>query len=380
MNKFSIRELCKSGKLLLHGRTSEIINPNRAGDDVPDGAMPLFYTGSALEFNVSGTMLNVTFYSDYDCYEQWISVYVNDSFTQRLMLPKGVYTVSCFRNMSPEKIKNVRLIKEVQAMSDDKSSMLLGVSAECDGKFEKVEPRKIKLEFIGDSITSGEGTVGAKSEEDWISMFFGASFSYSFMLANKLNADYQVVSQSGWGLLCGYDANPYHSLTEHYTKVCSLLTSDRQRALGSCNEYDFSSFITDYVIINLGTNDYSAFNSAKWTGESGETFELKMKDGEFDKNDASLWVGAADRFIRIIRNNNSNAHIFWVCGMLGNGILPLVDRAIKEYKASTGDERIELIEVPETNDETVGSRFHPGIKEHELAADILYNRICELRR
>ena len=42
--------------------------------------------------------------------------------------------------------------------------------------------------------------------------------------------------------------------------------------------------------------------------------------------------------------------------------------------------KFELIEIPETNDDTVGSRFHPGRKEHELAADILFKRICELRR
>lgn len=378
MDKFSIRELRNSGKVLIHGRTAEIINPNRIGEDVPDGASPLFYTGSSVEFNVSGTMLNVTLYSDYDCYEQWISVYVNDAFVQRIMLPKGLYTLTCYRNMNGAKIKNVKLVKEVQAMSDDKSSMLLAVSAESDGAFEKVKPRDIKLEFIGDSITSGEGCIGAKQEEDWISMFFGASSSYSFMLAKKLNADYQVVSQSGWGLLCSYDANPYHALTEHYTKVCSLLTSEKQRGCGSCDEYDFNSFKTNYVILNLGTNDFSAFNSPKWTGESGETFELKMVDGEFDKNDAALWVSAADRFLRILRNNNPDAYILWTFGMLGNGMVPLIERTIAEYKAATGDDRVELVLVPETNDETVGSRFHPGVKEHELAADILYKKIKEI--
>lgn len=377
--KASIRELKNDEKVLIHGRSAEIINPNRVGENVPDGAAPLFYTGSHAEFNVKGSYFDVTLYTDYDVYEQWTSIYVNDAFMQRILLPKGSTTIQCFRNMNPDKVKNVKIYKDVQAMSDDKSSMFLVVSGETDGEFCPVEPRKLKMEFIGDSITSAEGCAGAKAEEDWISMFFDATRSYSYMTARALDADYQIVSQSGWGLLCGYDANPYHSLVEHYTKVCSLQTSDKQKALGSCNEYFFETFDTDYVVLNLGTNDFSAFNAEKWTGESGETFELRMnEDGSFNESDAKLWISAADRFLRIIRNNNPNAHIFWCFGMLGHGLVPLIERTIEGFKSATGDERIELVLVPETNDETVGSRWHPGVKEHQIAADLLVSRIKEL--
>lgn len=58
---------------------------------------------------------------------------------------------------------------------------------------------KYRLEFVGDSITSGEGTVGAVYEEDWISAFFSAENTYPRMVADALSAEYRVISQSGWG-------------------------------------------------------------------------------------------------------------------------------------------------------------------------------------
>ena len=40
---------------------------------------------------------------------------------------------------------------------------------------------------MGDSITSGEGTVGAVYEEDWISAFFSAENTYPRMVADALS-------------------------------------------------------------------------------------------------------------------------------------------------------------------------------------------------
>ena len=58
-------------------------------------------------------------------------------------------------------------------MSGDPVHMLqiLGLQY-ADGEFLPLPEPKYRLEFVGDSITSGEGTVGAVYEEDWISVFF----------------------------------------------------------------------------------------------------------------------------------------------------------------------------------------------------------------
>lgn len=377
--ELSIKELVNQKQVLVHGRTVGIINKNKVSDQIGDGAVSLFWTGAALEFNVTGSSFSVTFYSDYSCYEQWIAVFVNGAFVQRIMLEKGLHTVKVFRNLSSEKVKNVRLVKEVQAMSDDGEALLLGVSAETDGEFKEVSERKLKLEFIGDSITSGEGTVGAKSEEDWVSMIFSASNSYSFLTAKALEADYRVISQSGWGLLCGWDGNPYNSLAEHYTRVCSLLKGEKQRQSGCDLCHDFTSWQPDFIILNLGTNDCSAFHQPEWKGENGEIFTLRTEeDGTFHPEDVQFWKDAADRFLNIIRNNNPKAHIIWAFGMLGHEFVPVIQEAIRQYSDRTGDKKVHFLLLPDTDDETVGSRFHPGVKAHEKAAKVLAAEIKKM--
>lgn len=371
----SIKELVNNKQVLVHGRTSNIININRVNDKLSDGAVPLFWTASALEFNVKGTEIKVSFYSDYATYEQWIAIVVDGKVVERVQLDKGVHTLT-YSKLESDKVNNVRFVKEVQAMSADPDALLLGLSAETDGEFSEVKERDFKLEFIGDSITSGEGTVGEKDFQDWVSCIFSAVNSYSYLTAEALNADYRVISQSGWGLLCGWDGNPYNSLMERYTRVCSLLWGEKQRQCGCDNTHDFSKWQPDVVVLNLGTNDSSAFRQPEWKGENGETFNLRLnEDGSFNEEDKQFWIDAADRALRILRNNNPKAHIVWAYGMLGHEFAPVIEAAINQFKEQTGDENISFVLLPDTTDETIGSRCHPGRKSHEAATAVLTEHI-----
>ena len=108
-------------------------------------------------------------------------------------------------------------------------------------------------------------------------------------------------------------------------------------------------------------------------------YDLKLNsDGSFDEACADYWVGEAVKNIKKIRHYNPGACIIWALGMLGNGLKPLVERTISEYRAETGDERITFLELKECNDETVGSRCHPGIKNHMEAAETISVKIKEV--
>lgn len=379
MKVYSIADLEKDGLCIVHGRHEGIFNHKKIDKDLKFGSVSLFHTGSAFEFNVTGSEFYVQLYTDYSAYEQWITVFINGAMLQRLMLPKGYFVLECFRKMNPDTVKNVKIIKEGQAFDSDKDQIFVGIEARCMGEFKPVEAQAYKLEFIGDSITSAEGCIGAKGDLDWIPMYFSGSNCYSYFTATELNAEYRTISQSGWGLLCGWDANPYSNIPEHYTKVCSLQRGDRQIAAGSdlCN--DFNKWQPDVVVLNLGTNDTSAFRQPKWLGENGEEFELRCnEDGSFNAEDADFWIEAAKRFLRIIRANNTKAHIVWVLGMLGTDLAPLVNKAIEDYSAEMGDMNLGYLELEESNSETVGSREHPGLACHKAAAEKIVNYIRNL--
>lgn len=351
------------------GRTTENREP-----------LTLFWTGSGIECNVKASELWIEVEADYDCYEPWISVVINGAYSARMMLQKGKRWICLFRNMNPQVIKNVRVLKEVQAMSGDEKHCLQITGFKTDGSFEPLADYPYKLEFIGDSITSGEGTVGALQEEDWISMWFGTENNYAIMTADALNADYHIISQSGWGVLTSWDNNPHGALPLYYEKVCGLLNGKKNEELGAQREYDFTSWQPDAVIINLGTNDSGAFNSPEWVDEkTGCSYKQRMnEDGSYDEEDINAFKEAAVSFLEKLRRYNPNARLIWVYGMLGSPLKEAIMEAIQSYKEKADDDRVRFLELPDTTKETVGARQHPGVKAHRAASEVIVNHLKQL--
>lgn len=346
----------------LHGRTDETQYP-----------VPLFYNGSGVEVNVTGTELWIDIEVDFDTYEPWAWVSLNGAFISRQMLLPGTYAVCLFRGMSPEKVKNVRFIRELQAMSEDSACHLLVKGFRSDGEFLPVESRRRKLEFIGDSITSGEGTYGAKEDLDWIPVYMGCSRNYAVMVADALDAEYRLISQGGWGVLCGWDNDPRHNIPSCYEQICGLATGERNEKLGAMKPYDFQSWVPDAIIVNLGTNDAGSFDQPAWTDPvSGQTFkQRKNDDGTYHPDDLARFKQAVIGFLKMIRRNNPTAHIVWVYGMLGYDLTLAIADAISRYRESTGDGNATFLQLPNTTEETVGSREHAGVKSHERAAKVI---------
>lgn len=350
----------------VHGRTTKERNP-----------LTLFWTGSGIEINVSGSELWAEIYSDYDCFEPWISVLVNGEVLSRQMVLKGMHKICLFRNMNPEMIKNIQLFKEVQAMSDDEKHCLQLFSFELDGEFYEVAERKLKLEVIGDSITSGEGAIGATCEEDWISMWFSSQDNYATLLAKKIDAELRIISQSGWGVVSSWNNNPYGAIPPIYEEVCGLLKGEKNEALGAHEKNDFKTWQPDVIVINLGTNDGGAFEQPEWRDEqTGETFkERKNEDGTYHEEDLDRFEWAVRAFLRKLRRLNPNAYLLWAYGILDKPLLPSLQKAINTYQTAYEDLKVSLFEIPEMTEEEIGARNHPGKKAHERMAVILSEEI-----
>jgi len=348
--------------LKVHGRTTNNRSP-----------LALFWTGSGIELNVRASELWVELEADYDLHEPWIHLLINGASVSRQMVIAGRRWVCLFRGMNADKVKNVRLVQEVQAMSGDPACSLQLHALKLDGDLLPIADRPCKIEFIGDSITSGEGAVGAQAEEDWIPMWFSAVDNYTFLTAEALNADYRVISQSGWGVLSSWDNNPHGNLPQHYGQVCGLLGGRKQAALGAQEPADFAAWQPDAVVVNLGTNDGGAFQSPAWQDPAtGQTFKQRLlEDGSYHKADLQALADAIERFLVQLRGYNPQAHIVWAYGMLGIPMLPTIRRAVEAYAAKSGDTRVSVLQLPEMTAETVGARWHPGLACHEQAARML---------
>lgn len=107
-------------KILIQGRVGKIT----------EKGVPLFWTGSALELNVTGTAL----YFTYDCPENpdgmYLRIEVDGADIARFLLEQGEHRVCAFMSLEAEKIKNVHIYREMQATSP----VILLKTIETDGE------------------------------------------------------------------------------------------------------------------------------------------------------------------------------------------------------------------------------------------------------
>ena len=362
-------ELNEIKEVKIYGRRDEKINP-----------IAFFWTGSGFEANVKASELWMNVEVDYDVFEQWISVEINGEIMARTMLNKGRYDVCLFRGMNKDNVKNVRVYKEVQPMPGDDKNMLIIHSLKTDGEFEEVPEKRMKLEFIGDSITSGEGSIGAKKETDWISMFFTAHRNYALLTAKELDADFRIISQSGWGTACAWNNDPNCTLPKYYEKVCGVINGERNEKLGAHEDNDFKSWKPDVIVVNLGTNDDAAFYNDEYVDEkTGERFKMhKNEDGSYNKQDVSIFENAVINFLVKLRKYNSESKIIWAYGMIGIPMMEFIYNAVSTYKNEFHDSKVWVTQLPNVTDETVGAKMHPGVLAHKESAKVLAELIKNL--
>ena len=346
LKKYDLKQI---DYLKVNGRTTDCLEP-----------LTLFWTASGFEINVRASEFWVEIEADYEEQEPWFSVLINGAPISRQMAIKGRHKICLFRSRNPEENKHIKFVKDSQAMHDDEACCLQIHAFYTDGEFCPIQEHKYKLEFVGDSITSGEGIYGAKEESDWVSMFFSGVNSYAAITAEKLDADFRICSQSGWGLFASWDGCLDHILPDGYEKICGVLTGTHNLSLGAQDNYDFTTWQPDAVIINLGTNDGSAFDMDDFPHELSE-FE-----------------DAAVAFLKKVRRCNPNAEIVWVYGMLGDAMVIPIVRSIDTYIRQTGDTKVHYVQMPATTSKTVGSREHPGLLNHQMTAEILSEYLLSL--
>ncbi len=338
------------------------------------GALPLFWSGSGLEVRFTGSELHLILEADYRDMEPWISVEVNGAQLIRMPLERGETDVRVFSGMAPGSVKRVRLMNECQPMSGDPAYLVLVKELRWEGgTFLPVPAPELRLEFVGDSITSGEGAIGARQETDWVTALFSASRTWGCETARLLNADFRLISQSGWGIRSGWDNDPRHVMPDVYEQICGPACGEMNGSLGAGLENDFSAWRPDAVIVNLGSNDVSAMNQPEWRGDDGRTFrQLNTAQG------LDMIEDSAAAFLRTLRKRNPSARLVWAYGMVGDQLRPQLERAVERVRRESGDGRVYYLPLPAMTVETVGAREHPGTLCHKMAAETVAKFLREI--
>ena len=393
-----VNELYKSNFITAHGR----VNRDERG-------ITFFWTGSSLDFVVTGSNLSVEINVPETSLCPWVCIYMNSVLLQRRMLERGTHSVCIYDSLNYSEPKRIRIIKDspallqnavfegetlytVKGISTDGDfrpflSDTAGGSEPCSGCGEGSEltpgsekPRKrgLRIELIGDSITSGEGLGGYPgliTEDLW---FFTAQpqLHYGMYLAEELNADLRIVTQAGWGVYIGYTNMLSYNIPSIYEKVCGVMTSDAAIELGAQKPYDFFSWSSDLVIVNLGTNDAAAFTNPGFTDpDTGMYYKMrKLDDGTLCPEDLDKVSQAVLDFLTVLRAKNPRAYILWCYGMMGHELEQTLSRAV----AAFADQKTFYVSLPDTLPGEFGSVDHPGIRSHKKTADTLVSAVRKL--
>ncbi|MEE1278990.1 MAG: GDSL-type esterase/lipase family protein [Acutalibacteraceae bacterium] len=354
-------ELSKiTDKILIQGRVGKIT----------EKGVPLFWTGSALELNITGTKLFFTYDSPENPGGMYLRIEIDGADIARFMLEKGEHRVCAFMGLEAEKIKNVRIYREMQASSP----VVILKTIETDGELCAPTVRNHKIEFIGDSVTAGEGLAGSPCHLNWAPFVFSSRGNYALLTAKAFDADYSIVALSGWGVHSSWGNNINVVMPKQYPYVCKIANNGTAVDVGSQEEFDFSQDKTDIVVVNIGTNDCGAFTTKPWIDENGVAHKHELgEDGKPCERDHLLIKNAIVDFCKDIRKTRPNAYIFWCYNILRDTINDIVVEAIEEFCTAENDNKAFAFKLPSSC--AAGSREHPGAKSHAKYAESLIEQI-----
>ena len=330
-----------------------------------DDKLLMCYSSTGAEFNVKAKRLDVTIIGDNrvsgsdNGSAARIVAFVNGERKLDTMILSKSKDYTIFNG--EELIEGeVRIIKVSEATSS--LAAISKITVDEDGTISPTAPQDLKIEFIGDSITCGYGVDDLDRNHHFKTSTEDNSKTYAYKTATNLNADYSMVSASGWGIISGYSGNgakqESQQIPRYYDRLAvswSTVAAVDPKAV----KWDFSSFLPDFIVINLGTNDASYTK-----GDSKKITEYK---------DAYI------AFLKDIRSKNPDAHIICSLGIMGQDLYPAIESAVSEYQAETGDLKVTPLKFANQNmSDGIAADWHPSEKTHAKAAALLTAKIKEL--
>ena len=328
-----------------------------------DGNAILGFSGSGIEFVTCDETITINIAGDetaekteklYD--RARLAIYVNDERKYDFMVsrPSLSYDLRC---NDGDMIRVIKLSEN--AMS---SAAVTGIIS--DKGIKPAEDKKLFVEIIGDSITCGYGVDDEMLGHVFSTMTEDCMKSYSLKTVRKLDADGELCSLSGWGIISGYsdDGETRHTeqLIPSVYEKCGYSVSKIFGFNPQEYEWDFKGRRRpDITVINLGTNDAS--------------YCLDHKDRQ------DLYSAEYASFLETVRKHRPGTPILCILGVMGETLCPSLQKAVDIYKEKTGDSNIytKMFKDQLEEDGRVVD-YHPTVVTHEKVSEILKATISEI--
>ncbi len=261
---------------------------------VKNNVLNFDHAANAIEVGIVGTSLTVNLTTNNNSY---MRVWVDDvELADRIKITPVTkkYMVASGLENTYHKIRIVKATEMQDAIWD-----ITSFEAE---KFATVpEKSSLKIEFVGDSISAGYGSLGPAGASKTVDNS-DSTRTYAYYTAQKLSIDYSVVAWSG---IC---AKAYHWANINMNSLYGKYSNSNGAVYTTDDE-------PDVIVLNLGTNEAS-YLAEQYGGPSyGTQFPADYKE-----------------MLTTLRSKNPNAYIICLYGMMGNnsvinsGILTAVEQ------------------------------------------------------
>jgi len=177
----------------------------------------------------------------------YFDIYIDGIFTRTVKLSnkKKYYTLFDNQELGSHVVK---IIKRTESRLGVVS--FFGFST--DGQIEnmRLTANKIKMEFIGNSITCGYGIEADSKEDPFRGKTENVTKSFAYRTAERLNADASFIAFSGKGIYRNYGEKPQQSATmfDLHEQVYPQHVKKK---------WNYYNYIPHIVVINLGSNDFA---------------------------------------------------------------------------------------------------------------------------
>lgn len=216
---------------------------------VQDGAVSFDWSGTTIKIKFKGTRLQMLC-SDTkaDYFNLWVDKAPGVREDRVIEVAGQQQTVTLVSGLK----KGVHEIV-LQKRTEGEQGRFTAHSFSTDGELLQADGLKMRhIECIGDSYTCGYGTESADRDDPFLAATENCNLAYGFILGRFFDAEVNLVSHSGRGVVRNYGdfGSEAETMTVKYSQ-----TFDE----GSDTQWDQTSavFKPDIVIIYLGTNDFS---------------------------------------------------------------------------------------------------------------------------
>lgn len=345
--------------LVLIACLSTVVMPAVAATKIPGGDKNLQYTGridlvqpiapqiswpgTSIAGNFTGQFLAITL--DDQLGKNYFNVFIDNDLQHPFIIQavQGEKTYVVADNLAPGK-HSFLVTKRTEG--EEGATTIKGIELADNGKLLSPPARlKRRIEFFGDSITSGMGNESPDDGPDHLLKDKNNFMAYDAITARNLNAELHVTSQSGIGIMISWF--PF-IMPQFYDQLSAVGNNDTQ--------WDFSTWMPDVVVVNLFQND-------SWLTDR----EHRLNPNPTDEQRIQAYID----FVKTIRSKYPEAFIVCALGSMdatraGSKWPGYITAAVTRIKQQNPKEKMDTIFF-----EFTGYGAHPRVKHHQVNAEKL---------